>query len=67
MGFLSSRSCVHTTVWMYHMDANKTHREKAIWELGKNASSYFKQILEETPLKTAAGTATNFSSRKPFK
>ena len=32
---------------MDHMDANKTHREKAGWELHKNAKSYFEQILRE--------------------
>ena len=34
------------------MDTNKMHREKARWELCKNAMSYFEQILE-TPRKTA--------------
>ena len=28
------------------MDANKTCREKARWELQKNATSYIEQILE---------------------
>ena len=28
MGFLPSCSCVHTTVWMQHVDANKMHGEK---------------------------------------
>ena len=29
MGFLPSRVCGNTTVWMHHMDANKTHGKKA--------------------------------------
>ena len=37
--------CVNTTVWMHHMDADKTHREKARWKLHKNATSGFEQIL----------------------
>ena len=36
------------------MDANKTHREKARWELHKNSSSYFEQIFEATFHKTTA-------------
>ena len=28
-GFIPSCGCVDTTVWMHHMDANKTHGEKA--------------------------------------
>ena len=36
------------------MDANKTHREKARWELHKNAMYNSEQILEATPHKTAA-------------
>ena len=28
-GFLPSCGCVSTTVWLYHRDANETHREKA--------------------------------------
>ena len=27
------------------------HQEKAWWELCKNATSYFQQILEATPMK----------------
>ena len=54
MGFLPSCGCVSITVQMHHMDANKTHREKARWEVHKNAASYFKQILEATSYKTEA-------------
>ena len=46
MRFPPSCSCIHTTIWMHHMDGNKMHREKAWWELHKNAMSYFEQILE---------------------
>ena len=38
--------CINTTVWMHHIDAYKTHREKARWELHKNATSYLEHILE---------------------
>ena len=33
---------------------NETIREKAWWELHKDAACYFKQILEAAPYKTAA-------------
>ena len=36
------------------MDADKTHIEKARWELHKNAMSYIEQILEATLHETAA-------------
>ena len=36
------------------MDSNKTHGEKARWELHKNATSYFEEILEATLHKIAA-------------
>ena len=39
---------------MHHMDANLTQGEKATWELLKNASYCFEQMLEATPHKTAA-------------
>ena len=45
---------VNTTEWMHHMDANKIHGAKAKWELCKNATRYFEQILEVTPHKTTA-------------
>ena len=42
------------TLWMHRMDTNKTHGEKATWELHKNDTSYFEQILEATLYKTKA-------------
>ena len=30
-GFLPSCICVGTTVWMYHLDSNEIHGEKAKW------------------------------------
>ena len=50
------------------MDANKMHREKARWELYKNATSYFEQILEVTPHKTiAAQPLTSHLKNHPSK
>ena len=46
--------CVSTTAWMHHMDAYKTHEEKVRWQLHKNATSCFEQVLETTLHKTAA-------------
>ena len=45
---------------MHHMDADKTHREKAIRELHKNAASYVEQILEATRDETT--TVLQFTS-----
>ena len=53
MGFLPSCSCINTTVWMHHIDANKTHGEKASGKLHKNAACCFELILEATFHKTA--------------
>ena len=39
---------------MHHVDANKIHEEKARWELRKNATSCFEQILIVKPHKKAA-------------
>ena len=36
---------------MHHMEAEKAHREKAWWQLHKNATSYIEQILEATVTK----------------
>ena len=38
---------------MHHMDADKTHWEKARWELHENATSYVEQIKEVTPHLTS--------------
>ncbi len=54
MGFLPSSGYVNTTVWMHHMDASETYKEKASCEQHKNATCLFEQILEVTPEKTAA-------------
>ena len=45
MGFLPSCGCISTT-------DNKMHREKAKWELHKNAMCCFESILEAAPHKT---------------
>ena len=48
MRFFTSFLCVNTTLWIHHMDANKTHGEKGRLELHKTVE----QILEVTPHKT---------------
>ena len=45
---LTSSSCVNSTIWMHHMEADKAYGEKARRELHKNAMSYIEQILEGT-------------------
>ena len=54
MGFLPSCVCVSTIVWKHHMDTHKVHGKKARWELLKNTTNYFEQILEATPCETIA-------------
>ena len=41
------------------MDAEKTHEEKAKWELRKNATIYIEEILEATPHETTALRSLN--------
>ena len=52
MGILRSCSLVSTVVWLHHF--NKTPREKARWELHKDAACCFEQLLEAAPHITAA-------------
>ena len=50
------------------MDTDKMPREKARWELHKNATSYIEQILEETPHKTTAvQPLTSYHKNHPSK
>ena len=42
------------------MDTNKMHGEKARWELHKNATGHFEQILGATPNKTAVAWPPTF-------
>ena len=52
--FFPNCSCVSTTVWIHHMDANKTFREKSRWELHNNDICCFEKIRKITPHKTAS-------------
>ena len=54
MGFLPNCGCVTNTVWMYNMDSNNMHREKARFELHKNDTSYREHILEATLYETTS-------------
>ena len=46
-------SCIHTNTWIHYLDTNKTHGEKARWELHKNSASCLEQILGAALYKTA--------------
>ena len=50
--------------WMLHLDANKTQREKARWELNKNGTCYFEQIQKVTVHKTAGVQPLNTHLKK---
>ena len=55
MGIFLSYSCISTTVWLYHLNFNKTPGEKASWELYNDAAACCsEQIVEVAPYKTAA-------------
>ena len=49
------------------MEANETHREKSRWELHKNATIYFEQILEATPHETDVRSLTSYLKKHPSK
>ena len=51
MQFLPNGSLVGPTVWLHDLDSNETLEEKARWELYKNATPCFEQILEPLPTK----------------
>ena len=44
---------VNITVYLHHLDSNKTLKEKDRWELCKNNARYFKKILRAASYKTA--------------
>ena len=50
---------------MYHMDADKTYREKARRELNENSTSYIKQILEAIHQEKNSCTATGLNGLNP--
>ena len=52
---------------MHYIDASKTYREKARRKLGKNATSYIKQIMQAIPPQSNSCTATYLPSLKPSK
>ena len=45
---------VSSIIWIHLLNSNKTHGEKAWWELHKNVTCYFEQIQETIPHKTSA-------------
>ena len=66
--FLPCSGCVNTTVRMHQVDANKTHGEKARWELRKNATSYFERIPKATPhITTSIRPLTSHLKNHPSK
>ena len=52
--FFPSSGRVHTTEWTHHIEPDNSFWENGWRPLHENASSYTKQILEETSNKTAA-------------
>ena len=51
--------CVYSIVWIYHLAAYETYREKAKLELYMNATYCFKRILKATLHKTAGIRSLN--------
>ena len=54
MRFLPSCNCVHTTIWMNHIDTKKTFSKKSRWELDKNFACCLEQVLGVVLHKTAS-------------
>ena len=52
--FLPSSGGVSTIAWMHYLDSNKMYGEKARWEVNKNATCCFEQILEAALHQKAA-------------
>ena len=52
--YIPTCSFINISLWIHHVDADKTPREKATKKLHKNATSYIEQILEATPHETIA-------------
>ena len=66
MEILPSCGYVSTTVWLHHLD-NGMHREKDKWELCKNTTGCFEQILEVATHEIAAVLPLAFFLSKPSK
>ena len=47
-------SCINSTIWIYHIDADEANREEAGRELHQNATSYTEQIHEAKSHETPA-------------
>ena len=67
IGYLPSCGCVNNTVWLHHMDANKTHRAKAREGLHKNAARHLEQTLEATAETTAVQPLTSHLKTIPLR
>ena len=62
MGCFPSCGCVHTTVWMHHMEANKTNGKKPNGNYTRMLCAILKNISQNTSCM-----ATYLSSQKPSK
>ena len=63
MKILPNSSCLHTTVWIHHVNVNEMHGEKTRWELHKNTSHCLEQILEVTLPQNCSCMATYCPSK----
>ena len=65
---IPSCSCISTTVWLHHLDSDKTLREKVRWELHKDAACCFEEILEAAPYTIATvQLLTSYLAKYPSK
>ena len=66
MVFLLSWRCVHSTLQIYHMDINKTHKEKMMVTIQESYELSWTNLGNNT-LQNSSLTVTCLSSHKPFK
>ena len=51
MGLFLSCGCVDTTVWMHHIEANKTHREKLDGDWARKLRTVLNKYWMQHPVK----------------
>ena len=63
-GILPGSRRVSITVWPHHFDSKEIQREKAKWELHKNAGRCFESILDSNTSQNSSCTTTYYLSYK---
>ena len=64
-GFFSKSGPVGTTLWIHSLDSHEMLVENVWWQIYKNATCSFEQILEETPHKTVVRPLASHLTNHP--